>query len=117
MPCANITVSCKVPKAQADVIVQKACKILSDVIGKPISYCMATLAVLDGGGSMDGESATPVGFVSVQSIGGLSPKVNKKLSSGFCSMLNEVLEIDMDRIYMNFKTFSGSSWGYNKSTF
>lgn len=117
MPCANITVSCQVPKAQADTIVQRACKILSDTIGKPISYCMATLAVLEGGGAMDGESEAPVAFVSVQSIGGLNQKVNKKLSSGFCTMLNEVLEVDVDRVYINFKSFQGTSWGYNKSTF
>lgn len=118
MPCANITVSCKVPQAQADTIVKKACSILAEAIGKPVSYCMATLTVLEGGGAMgDGESTDPVAFVAVQSIGGLSPKVNKKLSAGFCSMLNDVLEIDLDRVYMNFKSFAGSSWGYNKTTF
>ena len=67
-------------------------------------------------GAMGG-STEPIAFVRVASIGGLNPKVNESLSTGFCSMLNKELGIDTGRIYLNFEVFSGSNWGFNGSTF
>lgn len=115
MPCANISVSVKLTEPQKEAIVKQGCKILSEVIGKPISYCMCTLTELAAGAM--GGSTEPIGFVRVGSIGGLNPKVNEKLSAGFCGMLNKELKIDTGRIYLNFEVFSGSNWGFDCATF
>ena len=51
------------------------------------------------------------------SIGGLSPQINKELSSEICSCLKDKLGLDGSKVYVRFSESTGSNWGWNGSTF
>ena len=96
MPCAQIKVSVSLSAEKKNDICVRGCKILADVIHKPIFYCMCTCEEVAGamGGTTD-----PIGFVTVTSIGGLSGSVPKNLSAEFCKLLKEY-GIEGERVYL-----------------
>ncbi len=115
MPLAKITTSveCDDEKKQA------LCACLSGVcaqgIGKPESY-MAVM-IEDGAVASFGGKTGPFAFVELRSIGGLGREVNSKLSETICSCLEQQLDIDAERIYLNFIDVAAENWGWNSSTF
>jgi len=113
MPCAQVKVSVSLTAEKKNDICVRGCKILADVIGKPVSYCMCTCEEVAGamGGSTD-----PIAFINVGSIGGLGGSTPKKLSAAFCKLLSE-FGIASGRVYMNFTEFPGNRWGYDGDTF
>jgi len=86
----------------------------AETLGKPGQYVMVTFghaaALMSGKG---GEAA----FVDVRSIGGLNSEVNRKLSQKICQLLQEVLGISPERVYLNFTDVKGVNWGWNGDTF
>jgi phenylpyruvate tautomerase len=89
-------------------------KIVAETIGKPQQYVMvaASQAAMQMSGS-PGNAA----FVDVQSIGGMTGDVNRKLSQKVCQLLHDSLGIPPNRIYFNFADVQASHWGWNGSTF
>ena len=90
MPLALITLGCA---ASADVqkeIATEAMTILSNVIGKPVSYCSAHVVLSVGG---MGGSVKNTAFVDVRSIGGLKGK-QEALSSAFAALLKKKVAIE-----------------------
>jgi phenylpyruvate tautomerase len=56
-------------------------------------------------------------FVDIRSIGGLSPEVNNRLSQEVCALLSRCLQIQQNRIYLNFTDIQATNWGWNGETF
>ena len=55
--------------------------------------------------------------MDIRSIGGLSGKVNGRLAQKVCALLQELLGITPDRVYLNFIDVPAANWGWNGSTF
>ncbi|GAB1221820.1 hypothetical protein ENUP19_0085G0035 [Entamoeba nuttalli] len=98
MPHALITLSADITEEIKKEIAHESMKILSEVIGKPISYC-----------------ATQV----VTSVGGFGGKIEKQegLSDRYCKLLEQKAGIEGGNIYLNFTEMTGNNWGYDHSTF
>ena len=112
MPLLNLKVSKDVEKK--DELLKELSKIVAECIGKPESYVMVFLEKANFCMASEiGDSA----FCDVKSIGGLSASVNKEISKKVCELLQERLNIETNRVYLNFTNIKASEWGYNGSTF
>jgi len=89
-------------------------KTVAETIGKPEQYVMVTIgpaAILMSG--KPGDAA----FVDIRSIGGLSGDVNRDLSQEVCRLLNELLGVPQDRVYLTFTEVEPTNWGWKGNTF
>ncbi len=85
---------------------------MAQLTGKPERYVMTSIQTnvpMIFGGQKDNSC-----YVEVKSIGSLNPT---KMSSELCNIINEILGIEKDRIYINFEDIQAKNWGYNGSTF
>jgi phenylpyruvate tautomerase len=88
--------------------------IVAETVGKPEDYVMVTVApaaILMSGKA--GEAA----FADLRSIGGLDDDVNRQLSQKVCRLLNEMLGVPQNRIYLNFTDVAAGNWGWKGETF
>lgn len=114
MPMIRITTSTDLPKAQAQELLQGVSQAVARALGKPEQYVMAAwghahmwMAGSDG----------PAAFVELDSIGGLEPAVNRRLSALLADTLARPLGIPTERVYVRFADVAATDWGWNKSTF
>ena len=85
---------------------------LSNLTKKPENYVMAILqtdlAMTFGG------TNSPCCYIEVKSIGALNPsEMTKKL----CTLIEDLLKIPQNRIYISFEDINGEDWGFNGNTF
>ncbi|OIO69050.1 MAG: hypothetical protein COW19_04320 [Zetaproteobacteria bacterium CG12_big_fil_rev_8_21_14_0_65_55_1124] len=84
------------------------------MLGKPESYVMvhidADAAMLFAG------SAEPLAYVELKSLG-LPEGDTTAFSAGLCSLLQDELGIDAERIYIEFSGPERHMWGWNGATF
>ncbi len=115
MPLITIQVTEDIKEGtEKEALLKAISEIISRQIGKPETYCMATISKSD---IMMGGAVSPAAFIDVRSIGGLPASVNKGISSEVSFLLSNHLEVPKDRIYLNFTEFSPSNWGWNGGTF
>lgn len=114
MPYLQIMSSVAVrPDKREDFL--KACtNLVSQSLGKPMAYVMVSL---DQTHMMMGEVEDPAVMVELRSLGGLSPEKNKELSEALCDAVELYLQIDPERIFINFFDLPRSHWGWNRNTF
>lgn len=87
---------------------------MSERLGKPESYIMTALESdlkMSFGGSTE-----KTAFVEVKSIG-LKQSITAELSQFICGFLEQELEIEQDRIYIEFADAPGAMWGWDGGTF
>ena len=114
MPLIKIELSKKVSEIEKDIILTEASNIIIEVTGKSASHMMAIMNNVDiKMASSNSESA----FVEIRGIGGLSLDVNNLISEKITQLLNTKLNIDIDRIYLNFIDIAPSNWGWKGKTF
>ena len=114
MPLLKLETTVALSEEKRKSLLASLSKIVAETIGKPEQYVMVAVgqaAVLMSGDAGD------AAFVDIRSIGGLSRDVNRKLSQKTCFLLNEVLGISQNRIYLNFTDVEATNWGWNGSTF
>nr|XP_034901938.1 macrophage migration inhibitory factor homolog isoform X1 [Populus alba] len=96
-------------------ILSEATSEVAKVIGKPEKYVMIVLK-----GSIPislGGTEEPAAYGELVSIGGLSPDVNKTLSSVVASILEKKLSVPKSRLFLKFYDSQGTHFGWNGSTF
>jgi len=116
MPLIKVQSSVNAPESTA---VEELLKILSSKLakhmGKPESYVMTAFepnVAMTFGGTVE-----PTCYMEVKNIGTMSPAQTKAMSQDFCQMINEKLDVPINRIYIEFADAKGSMWGWNGSTF
>ncbi len=95
-----------------DDLLKRISYTLSDLTGKPESYVMTMLnesVSMTFSGQND-----PCCYVEVKSIGSLDPS---KITKALCSLIEEMLAIPSDRIYISFEDVPANLWGFNSRTF
>ena len=116
MPLIKIQSSVSQPEqAAVQSLLTSLSSSLAKHLGKPESYVMTAFesdVPMTFGGTFD-----PVCYVEVKSIGSMSSSQTKTMSQDFCSQIGDKLNVDSDRIYIEFADAQGYQWGWNKSTF
>ena len=64
-----------------------------------------------------GGNEQPAAYGELVSIGGLNADVNKKLSAGIASILENKLSVPKSRFFLKFYDTKGSNFGWNGTTF
>lgn len=92
---------------------KSASQAVSKASGKPESYVMVSLeskkSMLMGG------SDAPLAFLDYRALG--LPADRSAFSDELCSLINEQLSIQGDRIYISMTDSERQNWGWNHSTF
>lgn len=114
MPLLKLETTVGLSEEKRKTLLTALSKMVAETVGKPEEYVMVTVnpaAILMSG--KPGEAA----FVDIRSIGGLSSGVNAKLSHGICHLLEQLLGIPQNRVYLNFTDVEAGDWGWKGSTF
>ena len=117
MPYCEISTNATIgTKAETDKIILAVSKCVSENIGKPEKWVMVRV---NADQSMCYSGTTePCAFVRLVSIGNLDEARNKTISSNLCSLLESMLQISPDRVYIDFKDVEKRyMFGWNSGTF
>lgn len=112
MPYIKVQTNQKVERKE--VLLKKLSAAMADNLGKPESYIMTALEAdlkMTFGGSTE-----KTAFIEVKSIG-LKQSMTEELSKFICEFIEQELEIDQDRIYIEFADAPGAMWGWDGGTF
>ncbi|KAH8484810.1 hypothetical protein POPTR_016G126800v4 [Populus trichocarpa] len=115
MPALIISTNVSLDGVDTSSILSEATSEVAKVIGKPEKYVMIVLK-----GSIPislGGTEEPAAYGELVSIGGLSPDVNKTLSSVVASILEKKLSVPKSRLFLKFYDSQGTHFGWNGSTF
>ena len=88
---------------------------LAKHLGKPESYVMTAFesdVPMSFGGTFD-----PVCYVEVKSVGSMSSSLTSAMSQDFCQEISQKINVDSDRIYIEFADAEGYMWGWKEKTF
>ncbi len=111
MPFIQINTSSK-SIVDNDSLQKEISRMVADLTRKPESYVMTMIqsnSQITFAGSDD-----PCCFISLKSIGSLSPS---SMSKSLCELISSKTNIKANRIYIEFIDVKASNWGFNSSTF
>lgn len=111
MPYLNIVTNQDI--ADETAFIKKASATVSKASGKPESYIM--IAVEQKAAMSMGGSDAPTAFLDYRALG--LPNDRTAFSDALCSLINDELSIDGDRIYISMTDSERHNWGWNHSTF
>lgn len=116
MPLIKVQTSLTgVETVTGDQLLQQLSASLATHTGKPEAYVMTAL---EAGARMTfGGTFEPVCYVEVKNVGSLTARQTTAMSQDFCTQINGVLGVPMDRIYIEFTDAKGAMWGWNGTTF
>lgn len=87
---------------------------VAQALGKPEDYVM--VEVSDNRSMMFAASEAPLAFMELKSLG-LTSDQTADLSATLCSVMQQELAINADRIYIEFAAPERAMFGWNKGTF
>lgn len=114
MPFINTKINVKLTEEQRNVIKSRLGKAISIIPGKSESWLMVGFEEdipLYFKGSCEGTIA----FVEVKIYGKASSDDYNKLTGDICNIYNEVLDMDMAKIYVKYEEVE--NWGWNGNNF
>ena len=113
MPYLKIQTNQTVPTDQAQALISKASNLVATELGKPESYVMVALAppvpMLFAG------SDAPAAYLELKSIG-LPESRTADLSKALCELMTD-LNIEQNRVYIEFADAPRAMWGWDGRTF
>lgn len=115
MPLLKLETSVALSQDKKSSLLLSLSKALAQDIGKSERHVMVVIA--DGATVMMAGATVSGAFVDIRGIGGLSGKVNKKLSQSVCGILYKECGISPEAVYLNFTDVEAENWGFNNSTF
>ncbi len=115
MPLIKVQTSVSQPqKSEVEALLKDLSATLANGLSKPESYVMTAFEAdvpMTFAGTTD-----PVCYMEIKSIG-LPANQTKPLSQDFCQKINKLLDIPLDRIYIEFADAPRHMWGWNGTTF
>ena len=112
MPYIKVQTNQKVEREEE--LLKRLSAEMADLLGKPESYIMTALEAeteMTFAGSTE-----KTAFIQIKSIG-LKQSMTEELSQFICEFLEKELEIEQDRIYIEFADAPGAMWGWDGGTF
>ena len=111
MPYLNIVTNQAISDENA--LLKAASKTVASASGKPESYVM--VAVEAKANMLMGGSDAPTAILDYRALG--LPHDRTAFSHALCTMINEQLGIEGDRIYISMTDSERQNWGWNYDTF
>ena len=90
--------------------------LLAEQIGKSVEYVMV-LVRTDESISFAKDNDTPSAYLEVKNVGELPSDLTERLTSKLSNLINEILGVAVDRIYIEFQESARHHWGWNGKTF
>ena len=114
MPYIHLSTNKQLSKDKKQQVLQDMTALVSRDLGKPGKFIMAGLKddqdmIFDG-------SLDPVVFVELRSIR-LPEDQTEKFSQSLSAFVKNHLEVNSDRLFINFRNVEPHMWGYNGTTF
>ena len=114
MPYLKLNTNVAIEKQQSTKLLSQLSKLMAQETGKPERYVLVELA--DNKAMLFAGTDSPLAYLECKSIG-LSASQAKAISAAVSQTLKETLQINADRIYIEFSNCPGEFWGWNGSTF
>ena len=114
MPLIRLETDISMDKERKIDLARRLSAIVSEEIGKPAKYVMASISSC--GILMSGEPDRAA-LVQVMSIGGLNSSVNGSIAVAVSEVLEETLGIPSDRLYIIFSDVPGENWAWQGRAF
>jgi len=114
MPFIKVRTNVDIDKSQVNKLMTELSQLLASETGKPERYVMVEVQ-----GSKDmmfGGSVEPLAYLECKSIG-LSTAQVKLLSPAISKLIGGELQVNSERVYIEFSNCSAEFWGWNGSTF
>jgi len=114
MPLLKIQTNTQVNTDQKDMLLERGTQVVVDELNKPMDYVQV---IVEGqqhiafAGTID-----KAAFVELRSLG-LPEGTPQALSEAISKLLEEVLDIPPNRVFINFFDLEHSKWGWNGGTF
>lgn len=116
MPLIKVQTSASVSdRTTVETLLKNLSASLAKHTGKPESYVMTAFepdVAMTFAGTTD-----PVCYIEVKSVGTMNPAQTKTMSQDFCQQVNNVLNVPLNRTYIEFADAKGYMWGWNGATF
>lgn len=114
MPYLTIQTNMATANALIPDLLTKASLTVAEILGKPESYVMVSIPpampMIFAG------STEPLAYLELKSIG-LSQSVIPDVSKSLCALVEDVLGIAPNRIYIEFSNIARNHWGWDGKTF
>ena len=114
MPYLKLTTNISIAKAETSELLSQFSKLLAQETGKPERYVMVEIAA-DKPMLFAGTDQS-LAYIECKSIG-LIVSQTKPLAAAICQLLQTQLQIDSERVYIEFSDCKADYWGWNGSTF
>ena len=114
MPFLSIQTNQDLSADQLSELLTRASRTVADMLKKPERYVMVSVARNEA--MLFAQSGTPLAYLELKSID-LPEDATGELSRALCGLMQELLAIDMDRVYIEFSNASRHMWGWNGTTF
>ncbi|NOX42527.1 MAG: hypothetical protein GXP19_02155 [Gammaproteobacteria bacterium] len=114
MPYLKIQTNVSIDIDQKNMLLSKASQLVAEILSKPEKY---VIAVIENNPSMlfDGKN-DPLAYLELKSIG-LPETKTSSFSQALCDLIYQELNINKDRIYIEFSNADRHMWGWNGATF
>jgi phenylpyruvate tautomerase PptA (4-oxalocrotonate tautomerase family) len=114
MPTLRILTNAQVPTEGRADLLAKTSQAVSEMLGKPESYVMVILE--DGRDMLFAGSPAPAAFVELISLS-LPEDRTAHYSRTLCNLLDDVLGVPAERVYIGFSSPPRHLFGWNGDTF
>ncbi len=114
MPYVKLQTNKDIAEEKREAFSLEISKVVAEALKKPESYVMT--AVEPNISMSFAGSCKPAVFMELKSIG-LSDSETKLISEKLCVFIQGKLDINKDRVYIEFASAAGSMWGWKGSTF
>jgi len=112
MPLLEITTNCSLKNA--DQLASKASQATAEILGKPESYVMVKVQPVQT--LIFAGSGAPAAHLKLKSLG-LPENRTTEFSEKLCDFISARLNINSNRIYIEFASPERHLWGWDKRTF
>ncbi len=114
MPYLKIQTNQELDEAARQTLMKKASATVAKQLGKPENYVMVALQTAQN--MLFAGTDGPLAYLELKSIG-LPESTTQALSDNLCTLMAQELDIEKNRIYIEFADAPRHMWGWNGGTF
>ena len=114
MPYLKIQTNVIIDDDARKQLLSRASQATAEALGKPENYVM--VAIETSVPMLFAGSEAPLAFLELKSIG-LPESRTKDISRALTGVMEDVLDVAQERVYIEFADASRSMWGWKGSTF
>lgn len=114
MPCLILNTNQVLDEHQQNKVCLAASAKTANILGKPESYVM--VLIKDQQTMSFAGNTTPCAYIELKSIG-LPENQTTELSRELCTHIAELIEVEQNRIYIEFSDAQRHMWGWDGRTF